>query len=414
MLAALAVCLAAGCSPSKPVDRMWEVGERFDALCDEGRFVEALLEVENMALLTRYELEAREMDWKGLLADESAKPRLRWEIGEVVRQLQLRKNLDQLEMAVKLSPYMPHIGEQVRRAAVWTLDQPASATAEELVAFVEENRFRLAWNHEKGQFAISTNIPIGQLLPPGFEPLPEQGAASDGYPWRIRCVKDGAEMVYVPPGRTSRPSSITATWVRVGGFYIDKYEVTNAQYAQFCKETGHAPMTYPDPGMDGPRQPVSYARIEDADAYAKWARKVLPSEREWTRAAYADKRTQAPWGKLPKVEFAASYPAKDIDQLPQNIGDLDQYAILNRKGPGRGGYPADVGGRPRGASPFGAEDMLGNIQEIARSTFEGGRQVMDWPYFKSWIMEYGSHVGTVEDNDPHYGNGIRCVLLLGE
>jgi formylglycine-generating enzyme required for sulfatase activity len=54
---------------------------------------------------------------------------------------------------------------------------------------------------------------------------------------QIIVGKDGKEMIYIPPGEFLAGENQTPT--QVDGFYIDRYPVTNVEYARFCQETGH-------------------------------------------------------------------------------------------------------------------------------------------------------------------------------
>src|SRR5262249_9156150 len=77
-------------------------------------------------------------------------------------------------------------------------------------------------------------------------------------------------------------------------FYVDKTEVTNRAYAEFCKASNHAvPEDFP---QDQPDMPVVNVSILDAQEFARWAGKRLPNAREWEKAARGTDGRMFPWG----------------------------------------------------------------------------------------------------------------------
>jgi formylglycine-generating enzyme required for sulfatase activity/serine/threonine protein kinase len=138
--------------------------------------------------------------------------------------------------------------------------------------------------------------------------------------------------------------------VTVGPFAIDRTEVTNAEYAEFVKETGHAPPpgiwdgAQPKPGEE--RLPVSKVSYDDATQFAAWrsrrdgATYRLPTEEEWEFAARGGDSTRMyPWGAAWTQGYA-------------NLG---------------GSEAAPVGSFPLGRTPQGLDDMIGNVWEWTAS-----------------------------------------------
>lgn len=231
---------------------------------------------------------------------------------------------------------------------------------------------------------------------------------------RPAAEETGAEktppgMVWIPDGTflmgsdQHYPEEAPAHLVTVGGFWMDQRTVTNEQFARFVKETGYVtvaerpldPALYPDadpalltpgalvfqrqthpvdlrdatqwwayiPGANwrhpqGPgsslegreRHPVTQVAYEDAEAYAAWAGKTLPSEAEWERAARGGLEGAVyAWGDefLPDRRLMANVW---IGEFPWQTLRPDQH----------------IGTMPVGSFPangYGLYDMAGNVWE---------------------------------------------------
>jgi sulfatase modifying factor 1 len=130
--------------------------------------------------------------------------------------------------------------------------------------------------------------------------------------------------------------------VFLDAFCIDKYEVTNRQYARFLQETGHRkPAFWEDERFNRPEQPVVGVAWEDAVAYAQWAGKRLPTEAEWEKAARGTDGREYPWGNTLTYSLECN-----------SAGTQDNHM-----------YTAPVGSFPADASPYGVMDMAGNAWE---------------------------------------------------
>jgi iron(II)-dependent oxidoreductase len=206
----------------------------------------------------------------------------------------------------------------------------------------------------------------------------------------------GAE-VLIPAGPFTMGTS-TEAWaldnerpahtVEVPAFLIDRAPVTNAQYREFIDAGGYgdprwwsaagwahrqraglsAPMhwhddgTYTRFGRRGPivpDEPVVHVCWYEAQAYATWRGKRLPTEAEWEKAARFD----------PVSGRSRRYPWGDEDPTPAQA-NLGQRHLA----------PAPVGAYPKGASPFGVHQLIGDVWEWTGSDFHGYPGFAAFPY----------------------------------
>jgi formylglycine-generating enzyme required for sulfatase activity len=127
-------------------------------------------------------------------------------------------------------------------------------------------------------------------------------------------------------------------------YAIQKYPVTNAEFALFCAATGYPPRVHWPGGIppeDLLDHPVTWVNRADAQAYADWVGLRLPTEAEWEKAARGVYGRRFPWGKV-----------------------FDPLACQWNSDPSTGGPgTAPVTAHPSGASPYGVEDMAGNVGE---------------------------------------------------
>lgn len=149
--------------------------------------------------------------------------------------------------------------------------------------------------------------------------------------------------------------------VRVQAFRLDRTEVTAGAYAS-CVDAGacsppRAPSRSSDDNCTYGRperveHPVNCMTVAQAMTYCKWAGKRLPTEEEWEYAARGKASFRHPWGAEPPVSE---------DRHPQVHTVCWNFRET-----------CTVGSHPAGRSPFGIDDMVGNVEEITSSSYVYG------------------------------------------
>ena len=139
------------------------------------------------------------------------------------------------------------------------------------------------------------------------------------YLWVHRVVAVPG-MIYYPGG--AFPFGPDKKPVNLGPFYIDETEVSNGDYAEFCRATGCAAPT------GAPELPVVRVTIAQARAYAQWKGRRLPTAQEWERAARNVDAFRYPWGDAedakranlldnPTLTNHALMPVRSFAKLPE-------------------------------------------------------------------------------------------------
>lgn len=229
------------------------------------------------------------------------------------------------------------------------------------------------------RFALATSTPLPPPPTPTVVPptaTPETAAAEPAEP-AGPAVTD--VMIEIPAGPftmgsdSGDPEEAPVHEVDLPAFEIDKFEVTNADFSTFIDETGYVPYAEAQGlsggwrdewGMGEDSHPVSAVTWDDAVAYCTWLGKRLPAEAEWEKAARGDDGRSFPWG---------------------NEWDFNKANVKER---GLRGTAA-VGSFADGASPYGVEDMTGNV----------------WEWTADWYQAYpGNSVA-----DPYFGEKIRVT-----
>jgi formylglycine-generating enzyme required for sulfatase activity len=143
--------------------------------------------------------------------------------------------------------------------------------------------------------------------------------------------------------------------VYLDAFRIDRDEITTGRYAKFLAATGSV---RPPEGWEalrlpkGSNLPVVGVDWADAAAYCAWAGRRLPTDAEWEKAARGTDERTYPWGNETPVSSRANFGNSAPD-------------------PYSGGL-TDVGTHPEGQSPFGVQDLAGNVNEWTADWYAEG------------------------------------------
>jgi gamma-glutamyl hercynylcysteine S-oxide synthase len=253
--------------------------------------------------------------------------------------------------ADEVRPYM----EQVRERTLEVLDQIELSSGGPILAdgFVYE--MLLAHEHQHNE----TMLQLLQMVE-SYEPVEVDRSAAQEQPSKgpeMVRVEGGTHEVGAPDAGFAYDNERPRHAVELEAFWIDRTPVSNADYIAYLEDTGAEPPMYWERDGDGGwvrtamgradevdrRLPVVHVSWQEADSFARWAGKRLPTEPEWESAAMGVSRERA-----------------NLDQLSFGCAPAGAYADA--------------------AAESGAVQMLGDVWEWTSSDFTAYPGFQAFPY----------------------------------
>ncbi|MFC1707822.1 SUMF1/EgtB/PvdO family nonheme iron enzyme, partial [Planctomycetota bacterium] len=263
----------------------------------------------------------------------------------------------------------------------------------------EDGRFSFPWSlGQKGKntltlTAVDRAANMGEATLTIVKRARQQHLKPGPGPGEFTWLKDSSVMVRIPEGPFTMGNDFSGSddekpshSVVLKEFYIDRHEVTVAQFKAFTKATGYVTDAEKDPQNARARgnwrnpgfpqtdtHPVAFVSWNDGSMYAKWIDKRLPTEAEWEKAASWDAEMEEKWLHIVTSDAIGSGPrvANVLDLSAAHAGIRPERAVL------RGyddGFPhtAPVASYPDWESPYGCRDMAGNVFEWCADWYSEG------------------------------------------
>jgi formylglycine-generating enzyme required for sulfatase activity len=209
------------------------------------------------------------------------------------------------------------------------------------------------------------------LPPPPTPPLLPTAVETPGGPPVVGVMADIPAGPFTMGSDKGGPDETPVHQVDLPAYQIDKFEVTNADFARFAEATGYKTdleraggQSWRDFAEGKDNHPVVKVTWNDAKAFCEWAGKRLPTEAEWEKAARGTDGRSYPWGN-------------DWDPKKANVKEASLRGTTA------------VGSFAAGASPYGVMDMAGNV----------GEWMADW---------YQPYPGSTY-KDPYFGEKFKVT-----
>lgn len=297
--------------------------------------------------------------------------------------------------------------------------------------------------HEKDAFGNKSNR-ISLLdeqilhLSAGTPRLKENIESNFDKPFNSSHILDTTHMVKIEKGKflfkqthgddfIAYPPMTDTNLITMPSFWMDKYLVTNADFYKFIEQSNYNPtdtVNYLKHWVNGrplkadEKKPVVYLSYEDAEAYANWNHKSLPSEIQWQYAAQTPALNEWPWKQEQPV-------IREVEEITGTLSTVKIKGIDSSFCNLGNGILDTVGSYPKGVNANGLYDLVGSVWQLTNSKYVSGSyeyiMMKGGSYFKpsgSWWyvqagpreLTYAQYLLRVSQGFERNGTvGFRCV-----